>query len=187
MGIVSTTADYVYTFKFLKLLTMPWEETGAYKAGLIDGKGKRVKSVQLDRSNQDHYTPFHRLVYNIKRILPQGKVTNFAAALYLLKEKYNISEKHLEQVMGKVGKDIDLIENFEWFLLDDRRISPGIYRLKENKVLNTSLDEVVRAKDQVRIADQSYPVGSIFGIDVYEATHVRTNQKVYVTASELSK
>ena len=37
------------------------------------------------------------------------------------------------------------------------------------------------AKDQIRISKESYPVGDVFGVDIYEATHMRTNQKIYVT------
>ena len=45
--------------------------------------------------------------------------------------------------------------------------------------------EVVNKKDYVRVAEQCYPVGSLFGLNVYEAVHVKTNQKVYVTVEEL--
>ena len=35
------------------------------------------------------------------------------------------------------------------------------------------------------IKDDCFPVGDVFGVDVYEATHIRTNQEIYITASEL--
>ena len=50
---------------------------------------------------------------------------------------------------------------------------------------NKTCDELVLPKDQVRIQDECFPVGDVFGVDVYEATHIKTNQQVYVTASEL--
>ena len=38
MGILKS-ADFVYTIRFLKLLTTPFEKLGAYEIGLIDDQG----------------------------------------------------------------------------------------------------------------------------------------------------
>jgi hypothetical protein len=46
---------------------------------------------------------------------------------------------------------------------------------------------MVWAKDQIRIEEDSYPIGDVFGIDIYEATHIRTNQKIYLSVSEIYK
>ena len=45
MGILKTAADLVYTIRFLKLLVTPFEKTDAFKAGIIDADGKRVKEL----------------------------------------------------------------------------------------------------------------------------------------------
>ena len=39
MGILKSAADLVYTIRFLKLLTTPFEKMGAYEIGLIDKDG----------------------------------------------------------------------------------------------------------------------------------------------------
>ena len=39
--------DTVITFRILKLLTTKWVDQSAYKEGLIDDKGKRIKSEKL--------------------------------------------------------------------------------------------------------------------------------------------
>ena len=44
---------------------------------------------------------------------------------------------------------------------------------------------MVWPKDQVRINDECYPVGDVFGVDIYEATHIKTNQNIFITANEL--
>ena len=80
-----------------------------------------------------------------------------------------------------------MVENNEWFVLDDKRLSPGIYRLRENKLLNGTCDDIVWTKDQIRISDECYPVGDVFGIDIYEATHLRTNKNIYVATDEIYK
>ena len=96
MGIIKRAGDLVYTFRFLRLLTMKFEDTEAYKRGIIDDEGKRLKSYNLDtmQEREDYnnfYTPFHRLVFNIKKLMakaPGGgsKLASYAAALYLIKE-----------------------------------------------------------------------------------------------------
>ena len=62
MGILSKSADLVYTFRFLRLLTTAWEDTNAFKLGLIDDKGKKIKSPQTTEE-KSAYNLFHRLVY----------------------------------------------------------------------------------------------------------------------------
>jgi hypothetical protein len=39
--------------------------------------------------------------------------------------------------------------------------------------------------DKIRIEDNAMPVGQMFGINIYEATHIRSRQKVYITSLEL--
>ena len=70
-------------------------------------------------------------------------------------------------------------------MLENKQLSPGIYRLVEDKVLSETWDDVVRAKDKVRILDDSFPVGDLLGLDIYEAIHINTNRRVHVTVSEL--
>ena len=40
--------DTVITFRVLKLLTTKWTDQAAYKEGLIDEKGKRIKTIGVD-------------------------------------------------------------------------------------------------------------------------------------------
>ncbi len=51
MGILKSAADLVYTIRFLKLLVTPWEETGAYKAGIINADGSRNKDFNIAGSS----------------------------------------------------------------------------------------------------------------------------------------
>ena len=70
-------------------------------------------------------------------------------------------------------------------MLDDGSIAPGIYRIHENKLINKTCDDIVWKKDQIRIEDNCHPVGEVFGIPIYEAVHLRTNQKLFVTSNEI--
>lgn len=193
MSLLTRSADLVYTFRFLKLLVTNFEDTNAFKLGIIDEKGNRIKSKKLMSSEEKSaYNPFHRLVFNIKKLLakvPGGgsKLASYAAALFLIKEKFEVSDKNLEKILEKSGLEVmDLLrENTEWFLLEDKMLSPGVYRIRNEKVVNSTCEELVKEKDKVRVMDGSYPIGDVFGIDVYEAVHIPTNQKIYITVGEL--
>jgi hypothetical protein len=193
MGIIKRAADLAYAFRFVKMLVTDWKNWDAFKVGLIDEDGKRIKSVKVDNDEKKSaYTPFIRLCANIKRLLsklPGGssKLGSFAAALYLVKEQYGITDDKLAKILSEHGVDITdiLAEQSEWFILPDLQLSPGIYRIKEEKIVNSTFDTLVLPKDQIRIHDNSYPIGNIFGISIYEATHIKTNQKVYITSSEI--
>lgn len=196
MGIVKRAADLAYTFRFIRLLVMDWKNWDAYKEGLIDEDGKRIKSVKMDTdAKKSSYTPFIRLAANIKRLIskiPGGgtKLGSFAAGLFLIKENYNLKDKDLKNILEKCGIDsLDFLAEarMNWFVLEDKELIPGIYRVKESKILNKNFEEWVWPKDQIRIRENSYPVGNVFGIDVYEATHLKTNQKIYITTSEIYK
>ena len=84
--------DTIITFRVLKLLTTKWEDQAAFKVGLIDDKGKRLKKVKVKTKDQKNaYTFLHRLIFNLKRLigfLPGGKtrLASYAAALFLIKE-----------------------------------------------------------------------------------------------------
>lgn len=193
MSLLKRAGDLFYTFRFLKLLVTKFEDTDAFKMGIIDKTGKRNKAVQITTPEQrDVYTPFHRLVYNIKKLLnkvPGGSTTigTYAAALYLLKERYGVSDSSIQKSLRQVGVDpLDFIaEQSQWFVLADGQLSPGNYKLQNDKVVNTTMEEIVKAKDCVHVSQDCYPVGSLFGLNIYEVTHIKTNQSVYVTTAEL--
>ena len=191
MGLIKRAADLAYTFRFIRMMAMDWKEWDAYKLGIIDENGKRKRDVKLDNDEKKSaYTPFVRLAANLKRLVakvPGGgsKLGSFASALFLIKEK--VGEKGIRTICKEM--DIDVLdflnEKNEWFLLDEKQLSPGIYKVRNPKLLNGSCAEMVWPKDQVRVQDECFPIGDVFGVDIYEATHVNTDKQVYITASEL--
>jgi len=191
MGLIKRAADLAYTFRFIRMMAMDWKDWDAYKLGIIDENGKRKRDVKLDNDEKKSaYTPFVRLAANLKRLVakvPGGgsKLGSFASALFLIKEK--VGEKGIKTICKEM--DIDVLdflnEKNEWFLLDEKQLSPGIYKVRNPKLLNGSCAEMVWPKDQVRVQDECFPIGDVFGVDIYEATHVNTDKQVYITASEL--
>ena len=194
MGILTRSADLVYTLRFLRLLTTPWEEMGAYKLGIIDENGKKIKKPTTS-AEKEVYNTFHRLVFSIKRLInkiPGGKSKfgSYAAALFLIKEKLELSDKSIEKIVERCGIDpVDILaESSEWFILPDGTMSPGVYRMNEGgKMLNSTCEEMCRKDDKIRVHEDSRPVANICGLDIFEVTHMPTNQKIYITSGELSK
>ena len=91
----SRGADLYFVFRFLRLLTMKWTATDAYKYKIIDKKGNALrKSSELETVNEKAaYTMLHRMVFKIRRLIEKVPVVgksillNYAAALFLLKEQ----------------------------------------------------------------------------------------------------
>ena len=191
MGIIKRAADLAYTFRFIRMMAMDWKSWDAYKLGIIDENGKRQRNVKLDNDEKKSaYTPFIRLAANLKRLVsavPGGgsKLGSFASALFLIKEK--VGDKGIKSICEEMNVEVldFLNEKNEWFLLDEKQLSPGIYRVQNPKLLNGSCAEMVWPKDQVRVQEECYPVGDVFVVDIYEATHVNTDKQGCVAAGEL--
>ena len=194
MGVLTKAADTVYTLRFLRLLTTPWEETNAYKEGLIDDEGNKLRKPVTEK-DKSVYNMFHRLVFNIKKLInkvPGGKskIASYASALYLVKEHLNLSDKSIEKILRKCDTDPSdfLNESTRWFTTADGMLSPGVYRLSEGgKAVNSTGEEFGKKDDMVRVEIDCYPTYNLFGLDIYEVIHTPTRQKIYVTAGELLK
>ena len=109
--------DTVIVFRVLRLLTYTWTDQAAFKEGLIDEKGKRIKKEKVNTpARKEAYTLLHRLVFNLKRILeliPFGKtrLASYAAALFLLKEHIGLKGNKLDKEVFKHLKETALLED----------------------------------------------------------------------------
>lgn len=199
MGVLKSAADLVYTIRFLKLLVTPFEETDAYKAGIIDEDGNKRKDFSMNTTDnreayREHYTAFHRLVYNVKRLMakaPGGssRLASYAAALYLIKEHGQLSNKNVEKIHSNTGVDVldMLAETSQWFMIEGNRLSPGVYRML-NESMTTEYAELVTKGDQIRVlAENNSPVGQILGIDIYKVVHLKSQQSLYISTGEITR
>lgn len=201
MGVIQRSADLVYTFRFIKLLVTRWEDTDAFKLGIIDKNGKQLKKVAdfTTWEEKSAYTTFHRLVYNIKRIINKvpfigrSMLTSLAAALWLIKEETGMSEGKLQKLMEKycsdngINLDTTLTENNKWITDSDGNLHSGTYRLNKD-VASPKTGEVVALRaTSVRVTESTSPSGSMFGLGIYEVEHIPTRQKIYVSTEDLEK
>jgi hypothetical protein len=65
---MSGAADSFLLYVFLRRLALPFRDTDAYKLGLIDAQGKRLRSPQTE-SERNADGPLDRVFLNLKRLL----------------------------------------------------------------------------------------------------------------------
>lgn len=118
-----STVDNLIAFRVLHMLVTPFEDTDAFRFGIIDKDGHPLKKVKdLDSSEQrDSYTALHRLVFNLKKLLakvPGGKsrLASMVAAYWLIKENYKSRTSIKEEELLEV---IDLIESKNLCLVEE--------------------------------------------------------------------
>ena len=195
MSIISRAADLFYAFRFLKLLITPWEKTEAFKLGIVDETGKTIKKGSELKTPEEKsaYTVFHRLVFNIKRLmnlLPLGKTQlgSWATALFLIKEETGMSEERILETLKKMEIDFDnyLFES-TWYMGESDKLQPGTYTLM-NDVISPTTGEIINLKNtKVLIPEDCYPVGNIIGTPIYEVYHIKTKLKLYINPREIGR
>lgn len=115
-----------------------------------------------------------------------SRLASYAAALFLIKENYSVSEKKILKSLSEAGIDPTdmLAEESNWFVLESGQLSPGVYKLRHEKEAH-EVDITFLPNEKVLVGESAMPIGEMFGINIYEATHMRSKQKVYVTSLEL--
>ena len=196
--------DLFVTYRFLRLLTTPFEDTDAFKFGIIDEKGNRIKKkgstkpeVELATSElKNSYTILHKLVFNIKKIFNKvpglrTKVGTYAAALFLLKDTFKESvddpdmfEKEFIKFLKE--NDIELDNEISEEVIGFGEVLPkGEYDL-DNDILNKEEEEVSAKKgDKVIAYDDEPPVDTVLGVEIFPVIHVSTQEKIYVSLEDI--
>ena len=196
--------DLFVTYRFLRLLTTPFEDTDAFKLGIIDEKGNRVKlpkstkpAVELSTSElQGAYTILHKLVFNIKKLFNKipglrTKVGTYAAALFLLKDTFKESvddpdmfEKEFVKFLkeNNIELDDEISEDVIGF---GEVLHKGEYVLI-NDILNKEEEELSAKKgDKVIAYDDEPPIDTILGVEIFPIIHIKTQEKIYVSLEDI--
>ena len=196
--------DLFVTYRFLKLLTMPFEKQDAYKLGIIDKNGHRIKkekstkpAVELSTTElKNSYTILHKLVFNIKKIFAKvpglrSKVGTYAAALFLLKDTFkesvedpNTFEKQFLNYLEEQGIELDGSIDEEVIGFGEQ-LPKGKYRLKQD-ILNKQEEELSAKKGDIVIAfDDEAPIDTVLGVDIFPVVHEKTQEKIYISLEDI--
>jgi len=196
--------DLFVTYRFLKLLTTPFEKTDAFNLGIIDEKGNRIKkpkstqpAVELATVEQKNsYTILHKLVFNIKKIFQKvpglrTKVGTYAAALFLLKDtfKESVDDKDMfEKEFMKYLKEnnIEFDDSISEEVIGFGEILPKGEYLLSNDILNKEEEELSAKKgDKVVAYEDEAPVDTILGIEIFPVIHIKSQEKIYVSLEDI--
>ena len=197
--------DLFVTYRFLKLLTTPFEKTDAFKLGIIDANGHRIRlpksskpAVELTTSElKNSYTILHKLIFNIKKLFAKvpglrTKVGTYAAALFLLKDTFkehvedpDMFEKEFMKYLkeNNIELDRDISEEVIGF---GEVLPKGEYVLK-NDILNKEEEELTAKKGDrvVAFADES-PIDTVLGVEIFPVVHMKTQEKIYVSLEDIT-
>ena len=148
---MSRVLDTLITYRILRMLTTPFDQTDAYRFGIIDARGNVLKSeAQLNTAEeQEAYTLLNRMVFRLKKILEKVPVANkqflsFAAAVALVREN--------------VEYDEDILEELFYMNMEDPEIIKESQRLEEGNMLSF--------KDYVTEEGMGVAGGAIAGIGI---------------------
>ena len=139
------------------------------------------------------YTYFHRLVFNIKRLLeriPFGKsrIASYAAALYLIKEETGMSDEGLQWIFEKLDVPVDtVIKENTWFLNKDGSLQPGVYRLTNDAPIVETAEFIGHAGTLVEVREAKQPLGTVMGIPVFAVLHKNTQKHVVVSTDDINR
>lgn len=193
MALLSRAGDIFYAFRFLRMLTTSWEDTKAFSYGIIDDKGKVLKKAKTLKTPAEKaaYTVFHRLVFNIKRLLqkaPGGgsKLASYAAALFLIKEQTGMTEEDIEKAMSQFLDSTEELEESKWFQ-EDNRLRPGTYILTDDICSPVTGEVIALEKSKVKVNEFLEPVDRIFNQNIYKVKHALTGQEIYITNREIKR
>jgi len=185
-------------------LVTPFEKTEAFKLGIIDKDGNRVKlpkstkpAVELATSElKNAYTILHKLVFNIKKIFAKvpglrTKVGTYAAALFLLKDTFkehiedpDMFEKEFIKFLKENNVELDT-EISEEVIGFGEVLPKGEYVLKSD-ILNKEEEELTAKKgDKVVAYDDEPPIDTVLGVEIFPVVHVKTQEKIYVSLEDI--
>jgi len=200
--------DLFVTYRFIKLLTTPFDKTEAFKLGIIDENGNRImpdpvggvrqtKPATLGTTAEKNaYTILHKLIFNIKKIFSKvpglrTKVGTYAAALFLLKDTFKESvddpdmfEKEFMKYLKEEGHEIDNTMSEEVVGFGDV-LPKGEYTLI-NDILNKEEEELsAKVGDKVETFEDEPPVDTILGVEIFPVIHMKTKEKIYVSLEDI--
>ncbi len=195
--------DLFVTYRFIRLLTTPFEKTDAFKLGIIDKAGNRVLqkgttlATELNTAEERNaYTILHKLVFNIKKIFAKvpglrTKVGTYAAALFLLKDTFKehvedpaVFEKEFMKYLQEQGVEFD--DSISETVVGFGEVLPKGQYILVNDILNKEEEELSAKKgDKVEAFDDEPPVDTVLGVEIFPVIHMKTKEKLYVSLEDI--
>ena len=120
--------DNLIALRMLRLFTVKYEDTQAYKLGIINEKGEQLIKMRNFVTNDqgNAYTLLHRLVFRLRGLLEKvpfvkSRLANYAAALLLVREKIVKEEEFFESDDVLLEK-LDMAEHRPMYSLCEQQV-----------------------------------------------------------------
>jgi len=202
---MGSAIDLFVAYRFIRILTTPFEKTDAFKLGIIDDKGNRIKkekstkpAVPLNTSElKNAYTILHKLVFNIKKIFLKvpgikTKVGTYAAALFLLKDTFKehfedprfIEKTFLEYLKENYEIDDSISEEVIGF---GEILPKGEYILQSDILSKQSEDIVAKKGDKVFATQDTSPTDTILGVEIFSVIHEKSKETIYISLEDIKE
>ena len=165
----SNLVDIYVLYRIIKDLATPFEKTDAFKTGLIDRKGerlrdstgRRVKPETKEQKRADNY--YFRFIRNLKRLMTKvglgSKLATFAAAMFLIKEE--MEKKHTLTEDGFRDEDLVLEEIVKGIKFLEKNSFKNYNQLCEDISNTTGAAVAGTGDDPVHWKKMPYRVGSV--------------------------
>jgi len=116
---MSRFVDTVVAYRLLRLLATPIERSDAFKMGIIDRDGTKVKDP-VSSQEMDAYSLLQRFVFKVQKSLMKSpdrnakRLLTFAAAMAILKEEYTEDdEDNVDALLEVFMEDEEVIKQAE--------------------------------------------------------------------------
>ena len=193
--------DLFVAYRFLRILTTPWEDQEAFKLGIIDQNGRLLKKANELKTPEEKksFTLLHRLIFNLKRILHKipgvrTKIGTYATALFLLKQHF-ADQVEEEDTIEKAFKGWMIDNGYvteeeleEEVSGEESKILPkGTYRLTQD-VFAGNTGEIRGKKGDIIVAfAETPPTGEVIGQNIFKVVHQKSKEEIFVALEDLKE
>ena len=199
--IEGTAIDLFVAYRFLRILTTPWEDQPAYKLGIIDKDGKLLKRSTSLRTidEKQAFTLLHRLVFNLKRILSKipgvrTKIGTYATALFLLKQHFG-GQVEDEDMIEKAFKTWAIKNGYateeelgEEVGGEQSKILPkGSYKLTQDIFVGNQGDIRGKSGDVVIAFADTPTTDNVLGKNIYKVVHQKSKTEIFVSLDDIKE
>lgn len=180
---ISRITDNIYALRFLRLLTMNARDTQAFKLGLIDEKANRTEKEIETAREKAAYTYFHRLVFNIRRMLERisfgrQRIASYVTALALIREETMLTTEDLSVISEDLGlNDIMLEDKAELELNMKVKASSEFIINEDFETDKVKIGDIIIVEDKIDDFEKE---------EIFRGFHIKSKKKVYLTARDVT-
>lgn len=189
---MSSALSWYVAVRFASLLSQPFKEWEAFRLGLIDEKGVKIRDAKTAEERQQ-FSSWMNIVRNLKRLLatlPGGatKFATFASAIALIRENLRgephgkvIAEQMIGDLLGFVHPKTRMIAE-RTISRHQESLGPGTY------VLVDGVEFMLRSEAGLplsfRLDTRCYAREFVLGCPVFEVIDIN-NRRIFVCADQV--